>query len=825
MTPLWPDVRSAARSYRKTPAFTVVALLTLTLAIGATTAIFGLLDALLLRELPVRDPRGLVQISTTTPPSTYQAGLTYSMFERVSDRTDLFADTIGWTGPAVFDVEVDGDRTRAALWFVSGRFFAVLGIRAEAGRLLGPEDIDTATLDPAPVAVIGHRLWQQSFGGRPDAIGRRIRTEGHTFTVVGVAPAGFRALGWVVQPDVVLPLTAYPMLDSPPQDVRSRPGFWVRTTARVKPGVTIDRVRAALDVQWPALKADTLPPGQTPAQRDRFLSTTLLVQSAANGVGSSETNLRNAFTQPLVILLGIAGLILLIASVNLASLMLSRTAARSHEIGVRLALGASRWRVVRQILVEGVLLSAIGGVLGIDFALWISRGITAMILRDYVVPASLDVRPDGRLLLFALGLSICVGALFSLVPALRATRVPATELLKTGTRTATGISRPGRLLVGAQIALSLVLLTNAGLLVRSLQQIRSVDSGIRARNVFVAYPASGPGGYGSTDNDSYYPQVVGRLEAIPGVRRVAVSLSKPAGGGIGGGERAANARAAPDGPTTASLFSAVSPAFFDALDVPLRSGRDFTWRDNSRTSRVAIVSESLARRLFPNGAIGEHVRIGVAPAHQSLEVVGVAADAHLYDVKDPNLSAVYVPALQEPDPNGKCFVIRANGVSLADLNRAIEPLGREHVGSVQALAAITDGVLLRERLTAAVAAFFGGLALLLAAVGLYGLLSYGVTQRQKEIGIRMALGAEPRRILSAFVGEALAIALSGVAAGLAAALFSVRLVKSLLFGVTPTDPTALASAIVSLIAIAVVGALLPAARAARVDPVTALRAE
>jgi predicted permease len=379
--------------------------------------------------------------------------------------------------------------------------------------------------------------------------------------------------------------------------------------------------------------------------------------------------------------------------------------------------------------------------------------------------------------------------------------------------------------VGAQIALSLVLLTNAGLLVRTLQAIRSIDSGMRAQDVFVAYPAPGPEGYGRTDNDSYYPQVVGRLEAIPGVRRVSVSLFKPAGGGTGGGERASSTRSAPDGPSAASLFIAVSPAFFDTLDVPLRSGRDFAWGDNSRAARVAVVSETLARHLFPNGAIGEHLRIGVAPAHQNLEVVGIVADAHLYDLKDPNLSAVYVPALQEPDPNGKCFVIRARGVSLADLNRAVEPLGLERVGSVQALAAITDRALLQERLTAAVSAFFGGVALLLAAIGLYGLLSYGVQQRQKEIGIRMALGAEPQRILTAFVREALVVALGGVAAGLTAALFSVRLVKSLLFGITPTDPTALAAAILSLVAIAIIGALLPAARAARVDPVTALRAE
>jgi putative ABC transport system permease protein len=276
----------------------------------------------------------------------------------------------------------------------------------------------------------------------------------------------------------------------------------------------------------------------------------------------------------------------------------------------------------------------------------------------------------------------------------------------------------------------------------------------------------------------------------------------------------------------ASLFTAVSPAFFDTLGVALRTGRDFSWGDNSHANRVAIVSETLARRLFPNGnAIGQHVRIGVVPRRQNLEIIGVVSDARIYNLKDPNVAALYAPALQESDASYKCFVIRANGVSLADLNRAVDSLGREHIGSMRSIEYITNEVLLQERLTAGLAAFFGGLALLLAGIGLYGLMAYGVAQRRREIGIRVALGAEPRRVMADVVRDGVAVALGGVAIGFAAALASVQLVKSLLFGVTPHDPVTLLLAPALLIAIAIAASMLPAARAARVDPMVALRTE
>ena len=822
---VYHDVRYAIRGFRRTPMFTAIALVTLTLAIGVNTAIFSLLNGLLLRDASVRDPQTLVQIVTTAPDDTYETGLTFAMFRDFEQQHTVFSSVVGW-GWTAANIASDRGTVTGVIASVSGNYFAELSGPPSAGRFLTSDDVNETTLEPNMVAVLSHAFWLRQFGGDLGAIGRQVAVEGARFTIVGIAPPTFSGLLLTMQPDIVVPLTAYPLLagSTPGTLARPRGSFWVRTTGRLRPGASLAQARAAVDTMWTDLKAAEVPPDFQPAQRDRFLATRVSVQSAAKGV---EPGLRHKFSQPLFVVFGIALLVVTLACVNLASLMLARTAARGHEMGVRLALGAGRGRIAQQLLTEGLLLSSLGAVCGSVFASWSGSLIVRVILEDYTVPVSLRVAPDWRVITFVATLTLIVGVLFSLAPIWLAVGGRAAAALRQTGRTITSTGRTGRRLVGVQIALSLILVMNAGLLVRSLQQLRAVPSGMRAEGVTVAYTWSGWSSYKGVDNDAYYPDVIAHLRAVPGVRSVAVSLFKPGGGGIGGGQRVAPS-GAPDavGAGIQSVGGAVSPGFFEALGMPIRGGRDFHWSDSSRAPRVTILSETLARRLFPNGdALGHRVRIGVAPQQQSLEIIGIVGDARMYDLKDANLSAAYVAALQQPDANAKCFVVRGTGVSGETMNAAIEALGYEHITKTETLTHITDRVLLQDRLTAVLAGFFGALALLLAAIGLYGLMSYTVAQRGRDIGIRLALGAAPARVTAEILWQGLGVALSGVVVGFAAALASVQLVKSLLFGITPYDPLTSLAAPLILMAVAAGACLFPALRASRVDPIVALRAD
>jgi predicted permease len=820
---MWQDIRLAVRGFRRTPIFSLVAIMTLTLAIGANTALFSLLNALVLRDAGVRDPHTLVQLSGIRPGSTSGTGLTFPMFQELKRRQRVFSAVIGWLGPSIVNVETDQEQTQGAIWVVSGNFFEELGVRPLAGRLLDRNDVNETTLEPRSVAVIGYSFWQRHYGTDRHVIGRHLRVQNEQFDIVGIAPAGFRALDLTIEPDVTLPLTAFPLIaDSAGTSLRTDASLWVRTTGRLTPGVTVEQARAALDALWSELKTTTVPPQYGGALRDRFVAMRLSVESAATGVDQS---LRATFMNPLLVVLSIAALILLIACVNLASLMLSRAASRVQEMGVRLALGARRLHLVRQPLMEGVLLSAIGAGCGVWLAYWGSDALMTLMFRDYLVSASLNVAPDGRVLLFASTAAVLVGILFSLAPAWFVGRLETTELLHQRTRSISQAGSVGQLLIAVQVGLSLILLTNAGLLVRTLRQIRAVNSGMHADGTFVASLAPRPGRQTGLNNEVYYPALVGRVAAVPGVEKAAVSLFRPAGG-TGGAERVWQSRSPTDHAGVESLFMSVSPGLFDALGISLRAGRDFSWSDSSRGRAVAVISESLARRLFPaQDPTGQYIRVGALPQRQDVEVVGVVGDARIYDVKNSNVSAVYLPALQERDNNYKSLVIHGGQVSADDLNRAVASFGYDRVRFIRTLDYIAERALLRERITAMLATFFGAIALLLAAIGLYGLMSYTVAQRRREIGIRMALGADVRRVMRTIMCDGLRITLLGVVVGLTGAWMSVRLVTSLVFGVSTHDPVTLVTAAGALIVTATLACVLPAARAARTDPMVTLRAE
>lgn len=821
---LWQDVRYAVRGYRRTPGFALAVVVTLALAIGSHTAIFSLLNALALRELPVRDPDTLMQVSTVSP-TQGELYLTYSMFRELSLQQNVFTSVIGAWGQRLVTVNDSGTVMKGLLWGATGNFYEELGVRPVLGRLLVGGDM---TVDPPaaePVAVLGYGFWQRHYRGNVSVVGRTILIEGAPFTVVGITPAGFTGLTLVTEPDITIPLAATPLVSGrSTSTLATSASRSVRGIGRLKSGTTIQQARAHLEAVWPAVREAALPPAYTGPRRNDFLSIALNVSSASKG---DERSLRTRYVQPLIILLGIASLVLLIACTNVAGLLLSRASVRRHEIGVRLGLGASRWRVGRQLIIEGVLLSLVGGAFGVVLSFWACAEIASVVFEEYLVPVVFDGRPDMNVIALTTAIAVAAGILCSALPAWRGTRGTVAEALQTEGRTFTISGRAGKLLVGAQLALSLVLLATAGVLVRSLSELRALETGIdRSDDVFVAYPEPAhPSAYDGLDNDAYYPQVLRRIEALPGVRRASVSLLKP---GTGGGFRDAVVRLADpqEADGVAATRSPVAPGFFAAVGIPVMKGRDFEWRDNSHGPGVTILSQSLARRLFGDAnPLGQRVRVGLDPSRDALQVIGVVADARLYDLKSPDVLAAYTPALQDQNASFKCFLIRGDNLSFPSLKEAVESLGRERVFDMVTLQYITDRSLLPERLTALMSSFFGSLVLLLAGVGLFGLMSYAVAQRRREIGIRMALGADRRRVVRDVVGEGLIVTLAGLAVGVLAALVAVRLVETLLFGVTPQDPLTVAGAGASLIAIAILACVVPASTAARVDPMIALRSE
>jgi predicted permease len=816
------DVAQAFRAYRRAPGVAITAAITLGVTIGATTTIFSLLNALVLRQLPVRDPASLVQVSTSTRLQS-DAQLTFALFRELSARQQVFSDVIGTTGNSVVTVNDNGMVSKALLWAGTGNLHDTLGLMPAVGRLLAATDM---SLDPPAaeaVAVLGHGFWQRQYHGDRSVVGRSIRIENQPFTIVGVAPAGFSGFSIVTEPDVTIPLTAMPLLSGrSPSTLTASEARTVRMVGRLKPTATLEQARAQLAAVWPGAREAAVPATYAGDRRTEFLSIAVNVTPAATG---SETQLRQQYTRPLVILLGVAVLVLLTACTTVAGLLLSRVSARRHEIGMRLALGATRWHVGRQLVTEGVVLSLAGAAGGIVLSYWVCTAIVRVVFDEFLVPAIFDGGPDGRVVALTTVAAVVTGVLCTLVPAWTGTRT-AVEALRADARTISHRSRTGRLIVGTQLALSLILLATAGLLIRSLSELRALNTGIeRSDNIFVAYPeAARPGAYAGVDNDSYYREVLGRIEALPGVTRASISLLKP---GSGGGFRdvvSPTGTTAGGGGVTATR-SPVSPGFFASVGLRMVKGRDFDWRDGSRGQGVTVLSESLARRLFGDGdPIGQRVQVGLDPSREGLEVIGVVADARLYDLKDPDLAAAYTAALQDRNASFKCFVIRGT-LSYEGFRSAVEQLGLERVGNIVTLRYITDRALLLERLTASVSAFFGFLVVLLAGVGVFGLMAQAVTQRRKEIGIRMAMGANRGRIVWDIAWDALSITLCGLAVGLLGTLGAVKVVDTLLFGISPQDPVTLAAAAAALIVTALLACALPALRASRTDPLIALRTD
>ncbi|HEY2546275.1 MAG TPA: ABC transporter permease, partial [Candidatus Acidoferrum sp.] len=812
------------RGLRKNPAFTTVAILSLALGIGANTAIFTLINALLLRDLPVRQPERLVQLSAVRPEA--KVPFSYPMFREVERGQRVFTGLIGWGATGMFNVEMNGVLAQNHVMTVTGNCYAELGATPLLGRLLSPRDSDPDNTNPN-VAVLGYEFWQNRLGGTLDVVGKEVRVDGHPFTIIGVTRKWFSGMTTGQPPDITIPITAYPQLaDGNNFSLDSRSILWLSVIGRLNDGVTIEQARAQLQSFWPDVLLATASTETPGPRRDRFLSMGLEVTSAAKGFSSG---LRSQFARPLYVLAGIVGLILLVACVNLANLMLARAAARSHEMSVRVAIGASRWSLAKQVLTESLALSCAGALLGLVFAFWGSRLLVHLMTEGNIFPVTLDLTPDLRVLSLTISAALVTGILFGLAPAWRSSREDPAAVLQQNARSLSGSAgKLSKALIITQVALSLVLLLGAGLFVRSFQRLRSVDLGFQTESVFEINLYPRPGGYQNLDINSYHKQLIERISNLPGIRSVSFSgapIPSPEMWHDTVSPIAADPNA---GPRLLADAAEVSPGFFRSLGIPLLRGREFTDADDQHHPRIAIVNSALADRLFPNGdAIGKTIRFSFMPEYQNLEIVGVAHDARVFDLRNVAAPVIYFSFFQYPPQWGN-LIVRTGAAREAiekTVSHEIESLGHEYALSTKTIPQVISHELVEERVTAMLSGFFAALALLLASIGLYGLMSYTVTRRTREIGVRVAVGAQRQNVLWLVLQETLALALLGILIGIPSALAAARLIASMLFGLSPSDGPTIAAVSLLLLLVALLAGYLPARRASTIDPIVALRSE
>jgi predicted permease len=823
---IFMDVRYGARVLRKNPGFTIVAISSLALAIGANTAIFSLVNGLTLRDLPIPQPEQLVRFGAQSGEEPFVA-LSLPLFEQISSDQKVFSSTFGWWGDNLSTVEISGALSRNDIWAVTGNFYSELGAMPEFGRLIGPEDDDLRAASPTPIAVLAYNFWQRYYGGDRSVIGKVLKIEGAAFTIVGVTRPGFTGVSADRLPEITIPLTAEPLLagDSDVQKhLRRADAFLLEAAGRLKPDIRFEEARGQLESIWPAIRGALAPSSLPPAERSRFLELHMKVESGEKGASV----LRKQFTKPLYVLLVISGLVLLVACVNLATLMLSRAAARSHEIAVRIALGASRARLVRQTLTESIMLSVAGTLAGFFLAYWWSHTLADFILGQFFnAPAQLNLTPDIRVLVSAAAVAILTGVLFGLAPAWRSTREdPNFALQRNAQKFSRGTGRLGKSLIVTQVALSVVLLAAAGLFIRTMKKLRTIEPGYQARGVLDASLYPKPGGYKNLDWVNYYQELTARVSRLPGVE--SAGIAKMSLGWRAWKEDARGSEASDGGAKVD--FALVMPGFFHTVGIYPQRGRIFTWRDDDKAPRVAVVSQSLAKKLFAGREpIGRRLEITSEPTWEKVEIVGVVSDASLYDIREHAPPTLYVPSTQYGEIMGWSQLMlrtKATPGAMANVVRqTVDSLGHEYVAKTHMVVDTIDRSILRERLFAILSAFFGGLALLLAGVGLYGLMAYNVTQRTQEIGVRIALGAARNDVLSMILRETLLLTAIGLTLGLASALAASQMIANMLYGVSAQDPVTLAAVSFVLTFVAAIAGWIPARRAMRVDPIVALRYE
>ena len=843
MTQLLSDARLALRGWKRAPGFTAIAVTSIAIAIGATTAIFTLVDQVLLRVLPVPDPHELVQL--THNGSRYGSNwgdgseLSYPTYTELRDRHQTFT---GVFGRFAYGMHVGhGAQTdRVAGELVTGSYFPVLGVGAAVGRVLTPED--DRTPGAHPVAVISHAFWTTRFGADPRVIGTKVVLNGQPFTLIGVARRGFEGIELGRPTLVWVPIMMKAQVTPGWNALDQRLYRWVRVFGRLKPGVSADQAAASLQSMYTgSLTLDLADRGFANAPtrtRDRYAQGKLELVSAAQG----RSGFRRRLTRPLWILLAIAAGVLLIACANVANLLLARAAGRQREVAVRLALGASRMQIVRQLLVESILLSLAGGLAGLAIA---AAG-APIVLSFFInpdLPSPVSTLPDLRILGFTFALATATGILFGLAPALQATRPALAPTLKdtAGAVLGGGHARLRKALVASQVSVSLLLLIGAGLFLRTLNNLLTVDVGIEPLRLvsFSIDPALN--GYKSDRTKHFSQTLLDRLNTAPGISAAGfASMRLLEGSQWNSSFTIAGYQAAPD-ENTGVWCNAVSPGYFRAMGIRVLKGRDFDRRDvyspgpagpnDPPPFRVAIVNEKFVKKYFGTAdPIGRRVGFGDNPNTPTpIEIVGVVADAKYTDVRDDIQRQIFLPYFESRDPTGFTVYARTtldsnSAFAIArDTVRELDP--NLPISGLRTFERQIEQSLRSERMIATMSSTFGLLATVLAIVGVYGVMAYTVARRTREIGIRMALGATARQVAWLIVREILTIAAVGVAVGLPLAWWLSRYVEAQLYEVRPMDPLAVAAAIGALVFVAIAAGIVPSRRATRVNPVTALRYE
>ena len=839
------DLKYAGRVLARSPLFTFVAIITLALGIGANTAIFTLLDQMLLRLLPVKEPQ---QLALLTMRGRYYGSnwgsnaISYPMFRDFQDHNQVFSGMFCRFARYV-NLTAGDEAERVQAVMVSGTYFQVLGVKTILGRPILPDDDRVA--NGGPVVVLNYDYWKQRFGGDPAIVGKKLTINKYPFTVIGVAQPGFDGMELGRSPKIFVPVTMQPViLISLTKFLTDRRTRWVNAFGRLKPGVNLKQAKASLQpFMHSMLEMEVKEPAFALASaydKDQFLKCTIDVLPGSQG----KSTMRHVVSTPLWVLMAITGVVLLIACANLANLLLARAARRQKEIAVRMAVGAGRWRIVSQLLVESLFLSVCGGLAGLALATWAVKVLVAFYIPSNLDGLKISAAPDLRILLFTLAVTVFTGFVFGLIPALQTTRTDVAATLKNeaGSVAGSGHGRLRKALVVTQVSLSLLLLIGAGLFVRSLRNLDNLSPGFPVQHLVGFEIDPSLSGYTPERMKIFYQQLTDSLSSIPGVQSVGLAAVRilqdnewDSGMTVEG--------YTPDKPHKHAqpFMNQISPNYFATLGVPIVAGRDFTAADNRMikngpgdddwTPTTVMINQSFARHFFPHqNPIGRHLGFGIDPGTRTdMEIIGVVKDIKYTTLRDDIPDQAFIPYLGSNSVSSMVVYLRttidpqqvmpAARAKVHDLDPAL-PIYAVRTEKVQ-----VSESLVTERMIASLSTVFGFLATVLAVIGLYGVMSYTVARRQREIGIRMALGADRKKVVWMVMREVFWLVAIGISLGVPAALALMRVVRSQLFGLTAHDPSTLLLATILLSLVACLAGYIPAVRASRLDPVRALHYE